>query len=153
MQQPPAQPYMAPMQRPPLQPIQMNQQYNAPNNYRNNNARGRNPRQAANPKHPIKCYENQNYCWSCGFDVESTHTSQTCPKPKPGHQFNATRFNTMGGCMAASHKTIMPSAAGRVCAEAARLQREGRRQQQQQSVGQAPQNRWRNNNNQRNQQQ
>ena len=55
--------------------------------------------------------------------------------------------------MAASHKTIMPSAAGRVCAEAARLQREGRHQQQQQNVGQAPQGRWRNNNNQRNQQQ
>ena len=159
LQQPPAQPYMAPMQRPPLQPIQMNQQYNAPNNYRNNNTRGRNLNtRSSNPKHPIKRYENQNYCWTCGFDVESNHTSQTCPRAKPGHQVNATRFNTMGGTMIASHKTIMPSAAGRVCAEAARLQREGRRQQQQQSVVSAPQNayqgnRWRNNNNQRNQQQ
>ena len=153
VQQPPTQPYVTPMQRQPLQPVQMNQQY-VPTNYRTNNARGRySNTKIVNAKNPVKRYENQNYCWSCGFDVESNHTSQTCQKLKPGHQFNATRFNTMGGSMSGSHKTIMPSAAGRVCAEAARLQRDGRRQQQQQNVGQAPQGRWRNNNNQRNQQQ
>ena len=88
----------------------------------------------------------------------STHTSQTCPTPKPGHQYNATRFNTMGGTLVGGHKTIMPSAAGKVCVEAMRLQNQGRRQQQRQSGMQAPQNvyqqgnRWRNNN-QHNQQQ
>ena len=153
MQRPPAQPYMAPMQRPPLQPIQMNNQGNAPTNYRSNNTRGHsNNTRSSNPKHPVKRYENQNYCHSCGFDVESTHNSQTCPRARPGHQYNATRFNTMGGKLFGGHKTIMPSAAGKVCVEALRLQNQGRRQQQRQSGMQAPQNgcqqgnRWRNNN-------
>ena len=153
MQRPPAQPYMAPMQRLPLQPIQMHNQGNAPTNYRSNNTRGSgNNARPSNPKHPVKRYENQNYCHTCGFDVESTHNSQTCQRAKPGHQFNATRFNTLGGSMAGSHKTVMPSAAGRVCAEAARPQREMRRPQQRQGGMQAPQNgyqqgnRWRSNN-------
>ena len=138
MQQPHAQPYMAPMQRPPLQPIQMNNQGNAPTYNRGNNTRDNT--RTSNPNHPVKRYENQNYCHSCGFDVKSTHNSQTCPKPRPGHQYNTTRFNTMGGSIAGSHKTIMPSAAGKVCAEDLRLQRGGRRQQQQQNGMQTPQN-------------
>ena len=134
----------------------MNTQSIAPTYNRDNNTRGNT--MTSNPKHPVKRYENQNYCHSCGFDVESTHNSQPCPKPMPGHQYNATRFNTMGGSMAGSYKTIMPSAAGKVCAEVLRLQRGGRRQQQLQNGMQAPQNgyqqgnRWRNNN-QHNQQQ
>ena len=28
---------------------------------------------------PIKCFNNWNYCYSCGFDIEDNHMLQTCP--------------------------------------------------------------------------
>lgn len=31
------------------------------------------------PPNPIKRFNNWNYCYLCGFDVEDGHTSQTCP--------------------------------------------------------------------------
>ena len=64
-------------------------------------------------KNPYRVYENQNYCWTHGHHVEDDHTSATCTMPKPGHQFQATKTNTMGGSPAGSHKTIMPSQSGR----------------------------------------
>ncbi len=44
---------------------------------------------------PIKRFNNWNYCFSCGFDVEDGHTSATCPQDwqKPGHQEGCTRQN------------------------------------------------------------
>jgi hypothetical protein len=40
---------------------------------------------------------SDNYCWSHGFNVARTHTSQTCMYPKEGHQCEATNTNNMGG--------------------------------------------------------
>ncbi len=44
---------------------------------------------------PIKRFNNWNYCFSCGFDVEDGHTSATCPRDwrKTGHQEGCTRQN------------------------------------------------------------
>jgi hypothetical protein len=40
---------------------------------------------------------SDNYCWSHGYKVALTHTSQTCMYPKEGHQREATKINNMGG--------------------------------------------------------
>jgi hypothetical protein len=40
---------------------------------------------------------SENYCWSYGYKVARSHTSQTCRYPKEGHQHDATKSNTMGG--------------------------------------------------------
>ena len=47
------------------------------------------------PPNPVKRYNNWNYCYSCGFDVEDGHTSMTCPQTwrKAGHQNMCTREN------------------------------------------------------------
>jgi hypothetical protein len=42
-------------------------------------------------------YQNDNYCWSHGYDVHSSHTGTTCRWPKDGHKPDATRTNPMGG--------------------------------------------------------
>ena len=42
-------------------------------------------------------YQNDNYCWSCGFDIANWHTSKTCRWTKAGHQLEATKDNNMGG--------------------------------------------------------
>ena len=60
-----------------------------------------------------KRFNNFNYCWAHGFDVPDNHTSQTCPNPKYGHNWYATRMNTMGGIQLGAHKTLfhpMPNA-------------------------------------------
>ena len=62
---------------------------------------------------PYRWYENQNYCHTHGHHIENNHTSQTCKRPGPNHNPNATKFNTMGGSNASAHKTIMPSQCGR----------------------------------------
>ena len=78
-------------------------------------------------KNPIKRFENLNYCHSCGFDISMHHTSANCPKPGPNHQFNATRNNTMNGSRKGAHKTVMPSAAGKVCQDVLTQQRKARK--------------------------
>jgi hypothetical protein len=40
---------------------------------------------------------SNNYCWSHGYKVARTHTSQTCMYPKEGHHHEATKTNNMGG--------------------------------------------------------
>jgi hypothetical protein len=40
---------------------------------------------------------SDNYCWSHGYTVARTHTSQTCMCPKEGNQREATKANNMGG--------------------------------------------------------
>jgi hypothetical protein len=40
---------------------------------------------------------SDNYCWSHGYKVARTHTSQTWMYPKEGHQSEATEANNMGG--------------------------------------------------------
>ena len=64
----PMMPCVAPtLQRQPLQPVQMNSQYNAPANNPSNNTRGNNNNgRVSNPKHPIKRYKIQNYCHQVG---------------------------------------------------------------------------------------
>ena len=44
-----------------------------------------------------KKFDNENYCWTHGFDCHATHTSLTCKNPLQGHCREATRDNTMGG--------------------------------------------------------
>ena len=68
---------------------------------------------ASNPKNPFRVFENRNYCWSHGFHVEDDHTSATCMRPKPGHDFTATAPNNDQACTLGAHKTIMPSVSGR----------------------------------------
>eukprot|EP00957_Ditylum_brightwellii_P034998 2652846-Ditylum_brightwellii.AAC.1 len=51
-----------------------------------------------------KMYNNTNYCWSHGHDMEDFHTSAPCPAPKVGHQPMATKINTMNGSRRAAHK-------------------------------------------------
>jgi hypothetical protein len=61
-----------------------------------------------NTMNPVKRHNNMWYCWTHGYDVD--HHSGNCMDPHPGHQWNATRTNTMGGChQAKKHKTILPS--------------------------------------------
>jgi hypothetical protein len=55
---------------------------------------------------PVKRHHNMWYCWTHGYDVD--HHSGNCMDPKHGHQYNATRTNTMGGCQAKKHKTVLP---------------------------------------------
>jgi hypothetical protein len=65
---------------------------------------------------PFKRYENWNYCFSHGGDVDDAHTSETCGRPGPTHNRYATRANMMGGSAAGMHKSILPSVAGRTAA-------------------------------------
>jgi hypothetical protein len=39
---------------------------------------------------------NDNYCWSHGYQVGLNHTSANCTKKAPGHKDNATKTNIMG---------------------------------------------------------
>jgi hypothetical protein len=41
-----------------------------------------------------------NYCWTHGYKVGSTHTRLTCKLLKPGHKKEATRADNMGGSQA-----------------------------------------------------
>jgi hypothetical protein len=40
---------------------------------------------------------NDNYCWSHGYQVGLNHTSANCTKKSPGRKDNATKANIMGG--------------------------------------------------------
>ena len=42
-----------------------------------------------------KWYANQNMCYTCGFDVEDWHNSNSCPFKKCGHQNGFTCANYM----------------------------------------------------------
>jgi hypothetical protein len=60
-------------------------------------------RPAAAPSTPTtyvrKSYRtnNDNYCWSHGYQVGLNHTSANCTKKAPGHKDNAIKSNIMGG--------------------------------------------------------
>jgi len=71
---------------------------------------------------PYRKYENppnatnkglQNYCWTHGGHIEDDHDSQTCKEPNPGHQYQATWTNRMGGTESGTWRTIMPSQSGK----------------------------------------
>jgi hypothetical protein len=49
------------------------------------------------PPHRSFTPSSDNYCWSHGYKVARTHTSQTCMYPKEGHQREETKTNNMGG--------------------------------------------------------
>ena len=94
---------------------QQNQQQKAPQQqfgqpFQQNQGR---PQRQSNLKHPIKLFENWNYCHTHGFDVADNHHSGCCPAPGPNHNWTATRQNTCGGNQRGAHKTVLPSAAGR----------------------------------------
>jgi hypothetical protein len=40
---------------------------------------------------------NENYCWSHGYQVGLNHTGANCTKKAPCHKYNATKANIMGG--------------------------------------------------------
>jgi hypothetical protein len=40
---------------------------------------------------------NDNYCWSHGYQFGLNHTSANCTKTAPGHKDNAIKSNIMGG--------------------------------------------------------
>jgi predicted RNase H-like nuclease (RuvC/YqgF family) len=40
---------------------------------------------------------NDSYCWSHGYQVAKSHTSDTCSVRKSGHQKAAPKIDTMGG--------------------------------------------------------
>jgi hypothetical protein len=72
-----------------------------------------------NPPHSniVKVYANWNVCFSCGFDIEEGHTSQTCPKHwgKMNHQEGFTRENSRqwinagyNPCTKEMHKSQFP---------------------------------------------
>jgi hypothetical protein len=46
---------------------------------------------------PVKTTNNDNYCWSHGYQVVKSHTSATCNMKKSGYQDAANKNNTMGG--------------------------------------------------------
>ena len=65
---------------------------------------------------PVKRFENQNACFSCGFDIEDGHTSGTCVTQKPGHQAGFTwenykQYEQAGHQFSrkAMHNTMYPS--------------------------------------------
>ena len=73
------------------------------------------------PPNPVKWYNNWNYCYSCRFDVEDGHTSQTCTCPparhKNGHQVgciceNVQQYIATGHApkISGQHKTQLPPA-------------------------------------------
>jgi hypothetical protein len=45
---------------------------------------------------PVKTTNNDSYCWSHGYQVAKSHTSETCNMKNSGHQ-DATKIDTMGG--------------------------------------------------------
>ncbi|KAL3792547.1 hypothetical protein ACHAW5_007907, partial [Stephanodiscus triporus] len=65
-------------------------------------------RRPAMPATPYKRFENWNYCHTHGGDVDDNHTSQTCSRPGPAHNWQANRQNVMAGSSAGMHKTILP---------------------------------------------
>ena len=78
-------------------------------------ASGRNNRGQQSPN-PNKFYNNQNYCYSCGYDVPLWHTSATCNDQKRHHQVGCTRQNVAQyeaaghNCSKRGiHRTIMPT--------------------------------------------
>jgi hypothetical protein len=59
-----------------------------------------------------KRYNNTNYCWTHGGDVDDSHTSHTCRRPSmPYHQAQATRQNMMGGSQKDMHRVVYPGSA------------------------------------------
>ena len=42
-------------------------------------------------------WDNDNYCWSCGYDCAINHDSGSCNRQADGHQVAATGNNPMGG--------------------------------------------------------
>jgi hypothetical protein len=62
-----------------------------------------------------KFYNNWNMCFSCGWDVPSWHTGQTCNMPGTYHQVgctceNAQAYMTAGHRVSkkGTHKTVLP---------------------------------------------
>jgi hypothetical protein len=69
-----------------------------------------------NSPSPIKQFANWNTCFSCGFDVENSHTLATCPLGwrKPNHQVgytreNAAMYTAYGPSTKCQHKTQFPA--------------------------------------------
>jgi hypothetical protein len=78
-----------------------NQNSNMPyNNNQNNNNQNNTNQNNNNQNQPglgRKRYQNLNYCWTHGYDLDFRHDSSNCRNPANGHQHTATRTNLMGG--------------------------------------------------------
>ena len=55
------------------------------------------------PPRRVRKYNNNNYCWSCGYDISDKHTSQTSKWAKPGHKRDATLDDNMGESQVRRH--------------------------------------------------
>jgi hypothetical protein len=71
-----------------------NPNYNANNNQNNANNQNNNNQ---TPGTGRKRFNNSNYCWTHGYDIDGRHDSSNCRNPNEGHQHGATRNNPMGG--------------------------------------------------------
>jgi hypothetical protein len=69
------------------QTTQNNNQNN--NNYQSNNNSA--------PGTGQKRFNNSNYCWTHGYDIDGQHNSSNCHNPSDSHQHGATPTNPMGG--------------------------------------------------------
>jgi hypothetical protein len=102
-------PNMPPMQQPiqPMQhmppPFQQQQPAYQQQHQQQQYQRGNNPRRPPGAKR----YQNQNYCWSHGFDIADNHHSGACRQQRQGHQGYATRFNSMNGNQKNANKVWM----------------------------------------------
>jgi hypothetical protein len=67
-----------------------NNQNSNQNNHQNNNQNN------SAPGTGRKRFNNSNYCWTHGYDINGHHNSSNCRNPNEGHQHGATRNNTMG---------------------------------------------------------
>jgi hypothetical protein len=58
-----------------------------------NNARSSN----GGPARVRPATNNENYCWSHGYQIHADHNSMNCTRRAQGHQELATKTNNMGG--------------------------------------------------------
>ncbi len=73
-------------------------------------------RPQAPPPSPVKRFENWNYCFTHGGNMDNNHASALCARPGEIHQRASTRTSTMGSTMHYMNKTVLPSNIGRCAA-------------------------------------
>jgi hypothetical protein len=74
-----------------------------PRNNNNNNERRTRPANQDPPRAQRRFPGNQNYCWSCGFDIANKHNGTNCMFKKVGHKDTATVTNPEGGSQKQMH--------------------------------------------------
>ena len=82
------------------------------------------PGPRASVPNPVKQFNNLNYCFSCGYDLEDQHMSKTCLDRTEGHQAECNRNNVQQymatgyfPSLKGQHKNQMPVAFWQVGSE------------------------------------